>query len=686
MKAPLLYLALCVAMLCGSTAAFAQLSGSITIPNVTYPTLASAINALNTQGVGSSGATINFTAATNEVAPAGGYILGSSTLNASLTASSPLVINGNGNWLTGYTGTSSSADGIFTLQGTDYVTINGLNLKDSSANTTTTTKMEWGYVLCKLQSSAPYDGCQNNTIKNCTITLDGTYTNTVGIYAKHTLAGTTSTLSTSSATMASSNSYNLFSGNTISGVTRGIYLYGMSTLAGYDKANQIGGTTPGSGNTIVVGGSTNTCYAINTYYDSVIYVRYNNMSIAPTQGNAIVYFYRPSTGSGDLTFTNNAMDITSSSARTTAAVYCYYNYSGGHTDPGSSLTQLASTHNVSNNTVTGSIPSATSSSVYGFYEYFTYSKNCYMQGNSMTNINMGNSSGQFYGIYAYYTYSPYIKVNNNTIYNLSMLGSSGTFYGIYIYAYPSQTGVCEASNNVVRKVKVNYFAYTYYIYGSGTTAPSGYTNPQLLTKHNIVDSVDLSGATSYAYCYNYMAFYGMDSSLVAYDTIKNITLPTTGSCYMYNYFGYGYYASNVYTSKGHYVGNITGGTGTDYVYNFLGYYTILFDSSTVENITLNGGGYIYNYLGYYTNGKVTNNRFQNWQLNGSSGVYWYMGYYGTPTMSHNLFKNIAVNGTGSYYSYGPGYYPSVMEFDHNRFDSIYVKQGTFQPTYSYANG
>ncbi|MBS1644722.1 MAG: hypothetical protein JST36_06745 [Bacteroidetes bacterium] len=683
MKAHLRYLSLAIALLCGSTALHAQLSGTITIPNTTYPTLASVVTALNTQGVGTSGCTINFTAATNEVAPSGGYKLGSSTLNASLTASSPLVINGNGNVLSAYTGTSTTADAIFTLQGTDYVTINGLHLAELATNTSTTTRMEWGYVLCKLQSSAPYDGCQHNTIKNCNITLNGTYNNTVGIYAKHTLAGTTSTLSTASITAASGNNYNKFTGNTISGVTRGIYLYGISTLAGYDKANEIGGTTPGSGNTITVGGASNTCYAINTMYDSVIYVRYNTMNIAPTQGNVAVYFYLPSTGVGDLTFTNNYMNI-SSSLMTSAYVYCYYN-NQTHKDPGSAISQLLSTHTISDNEITGNLSAATSSHVYPIYEYFAYSKNLDIERNNIHDIGMNNSTGYFWGIYAYYTYSPFMKLNDNIIRNFYKNGTSGYFYGIYTYNYPQQYGIMEVNDNQIRNVFNRYYTYTYYVYGSGTKAPTGYTDAQLHSYRNIADSIDLSAASS-GYIYNYMGFYGNDSSVIAYDTLTNMFLPTTGSGGMYNYFGYGYYGPKQYISKGHYMNNATGGTGTNYIYNYLGYYTTLFDSSTFENFTLNGGGYIYNYLGFYTPGKVTNNRFQNWTCNGSSGIYWYMGYYGEPTLSYNLFKNMSINGSGSYYSYGPGYYPNNMEFDHNRWDSIYVNSGQFQPTYSYNNG
>ncbi len=42
--------------------------------------------------------------------------------------------------------------------------------------------MEWGYALVKANSTAPFDGCQNVTIKNCTITLNKADINSVCIY------------------------------------------------------------------------------------------------------------------------------------------------------------------------------------------------------------------------------------------------------------------------------------------------------------------------------------------------------------------------------------------------------------------------------------------------------------------------------------------------------------------------
>jgi hypothetical protein len=151
----------------------AQVTGVKTIPG-DYLDLAAAISDLNTVGVGVGGATINILPGNPQSAPANGYQLGSAVLNTSLTVANPLTINGNGNTATANTGIGLY-DAIFILNGADYVNINGLNLAENVANVNSTMWMEWGYALLKRQNVAPFDGCQNNTIQNCTITLNRAY-------------------------------------------------------------------------------------------------------------------------------------------------------------------------------------------------------------------------------------------------------------------------------------------------------------------------------------------------------------------------------------------------------------------------------------------------------------------------------------------------------------------------------
>jgi len=66
---------------------------------------------------------------------------------------------------------------IFALNGSDYVTIDGIDLAENSANNTPAKFMEYGYGLFK---ASPTDGCQYNTIKNSTITLNRNNNNIAG--------------------------------------------------------------------------------------------------------------------------------------------------------------------------------------------------------------------------------------------------------------------------------------------------------------------------------------------------------------------------------------------------------------------------------------------------------------------------------------------------------------------------
>ncbi|HEV7620210.1 MAG TPA: hypothetical protein VGO09_00680 [Flavisolibacter sp.] len=60
--------------------------------------------------------------------------------------------------LTAFTGKSTTVDGIFKIAGADYVTINSIDLKESTSNLTNIRQMEWGYGIVKLNA---FDG---NTI------------------------------------------------------------------------------------------------------------------------------------------------------------------------------------------------------------------------------------------------------------------------------------------------------------------------------------------------------------------------------------------------------------------------------------------------------------------------------------------------------------------------------------------
>ncbi|UUC45641.1 Ig-like domain-containing protein [Flavobacterium cerinum] len=221
--------------------------------NATYPTLASAITALN-------GATITspivITLTGNETAPAGGYVI-----TAEGTAANTIVIAGSSSTITAPTPQTAGAlnDAIFKLVGADYVTIQGFTMLENAANTITAagtnTMTEWGVAL--LYASLT-NGAQNNTIVNNTIDLNRSYQNTFGIYCNATHSATAVTTS-ATATGANGGFHNLkIQSNTITDVNIGILVIGPTGAADHHNGLEIGGAVASLGNSITNFGSTGT--------------------------------------------------------------------------------------------------------------------------------------------------------------------------------------------------------------------------------------------------------------------------------------------------------------------------------------------------------------------------------------------------------------------------------------------
>src|SRR5436190_2082579 len=199
----------------------AQMFGTYNIPG-TFTSIAQAVNALNAGGVGGP-VTINIFAGYTETAPVGGYSIGTLPgTNSTNTVTIRKVGIGANPLVSAYVGTatptSDAQDGVFRFVGTDWVTIDGIDITDP--NTTNPGTMEFGYGFFKASVS---DGAQNNTIRNCVITLrtvnnvGGSGTAQEGsrgievVNALHTAHTTALTIST----FAGTNSNNKFYTNTI---------------------------------------------------------------------------------------------------------------------------------------------------------------------------------------------------------------------------------------------------------------------------------------------------------------------------------------------------------------------------------------------------------------------------------------------------------------------------------------
>lgn len=319
----------------------AQLSGTVTVPSASYATLNDVVTALNTQGVGATGVTVSITAGNPQYAPVGGYRLGSTALNASLTAGSPLVINGNGNTITSNVGTGGS-DGMFTIMGADYVTINALHLTDTNTSSYTT-EMEWGYGLVKLNAAAPFDGCQYDVISNCNIQLNKTNANVPNAVSLATFGGSKGVAMmniamSAPATLlaitapADANNNNTVKGCDIRNCNHGIYIYGYAAAGNYslyDQNNTIGGNSAGDGNTITNYGGSTTIEAAGIYilgYANNTYIRGNTINNLANGGVASAFtidgIYHGTAVGGSVVIRKNNISITQGDgSKITQSVY-----------------------------------------------------------------------------------------------------------------------------------------------------------------------------------------------------------------------------------------------------------------------------------------------------------------------------------------------------------------------------
>ncbi len=230
--------------------AFTQVSGIKTIcsSGCNYSTITSAVNDINTNGVGAGGVTFNVSAGFTETAT--GQIIISTTTSS---VSNPVIFKKSGSGanpvLTAQTGAGGgTTDGIIKISGADYITFDAIDVIENSSNTSSA-RMDWGYAIVKASAS---NGCDNIVIKNCNVTLDKTNTNSIGIYAANHPSGSTSTYTVTTAGGRHTNLY--FYGNTISNCYSGIKSTGYGS---YNDSNIWVGTAA-SGNTITnfCGGST----------------------------------------------------------------------------------------------------------------------------------------------------------------------------------------------------------------------------------------------------------------------------------------------------------------------------------------------------------------------------------------------------------------------------------------------
>lgn len=418
-------------LICSQNVKSQPIAGAKTIPG-DYATIAAAISALNTNGVGVGGVTFNVTAGYTESTSA------QLTITATGTSTSPIIFQKSGTGTNpkitrtdAGTKTTTSiggdGDGIIQFYGTDYIVFNGIDVQAMQST------IEYGYYTFKPSGT---DGCQNDTIRNCSITLiKSTAANiNIGIYISNGPITLGSNAGVAVSNYTGRNENIVVCSDSIINVNHGVYVSGYNhTTAPYDYYDQnikIG--IPGAGNAIQnfswsgTGGST---FGIYSAYCNNFNASYN--SINNTAGGGVpslCWFYSifsSYTKAANTTYSYNILNITTSGTR---LAYAIGNNSG----------DANSTINIHNNIIENCVVgnsggfSAISNGV-GSVTLNIYS-------NLINNNTINNGTSTLIAPGSIDTANVY----NNIISNNTVNTSSGTYYGIAFSA-----GVVNAYNNSI---------------------------------------------------------------------------------------------------------------------------------------------------------------------------------------------------------------------------------------------
>ncbi|MFN3951391.1 MAG: beta strand repeat-containing protein, partial [Thermaurantimonas sp.] len=543
------------------------LTGIKTIPG-DYATIAAAVADVNANGVGAGGVTFNVAAGHTET------ISATIVLTATGTAANPIVFQKSGTGanplITAYTGgtgtpATASQDGIFALVGSDYVTIDGIDLIDP--NTTNPATMEWGYGLFKASAS---DGCQYVTIKNCTITLKrvnnaaGSGPSVEGSKAinvvNSTITAQTTALTPTSS--AGSNSFNTFRSNTIQNCNYGIVINGFAATAGVgpspdpntflgDLGNEIGGTTASHGNTILnYGGAPSATLpsagirVVNQWSINISYnILNNNDGTGVNHPNTLRGIYAQSGTSANATINDN--NITIKGGGTTHQVTAIE--SGMGAAPASNIVSI------NNNTITGEYLTATSGVFYGIYNISATPTTLNIQNNTVSNISYSaptlTGTGAIYPIYTTgNNAASTFNITDNTVSNISRTGSTGgTTIGIFV---SQGTGgmTINVNNNTVSNMSIDGSGLTSTMYGIQT--PTG----TITVNNNNVYNLQCVKASGTGVLYGIYNLASPTNETINNNNVYNLTHNGTGIIYGIYHFT----TTGTRTMSGNTVYNITG--------------------------------------------------------------------------------------------------------------------------------
>lgn len=523
---------------CGSPTG-ALTTGNYSIPGC-FPTVASAVTYLNTNGVSGAGV-VQFDVAAGhvETAPITGILLNGvgtagnlTTGNASLsivfkksgTGANPKIIAPL--WAAG-----GNTNGIVKIIGGDYITFDGFTLEENSGNTVVTTgasntMTEIGFGLF-LGSNV--NGAQNNTIKNCTVTLNGSYPNSIGIFSTSSSSATNTALT--AASTAGTNSFNTIQSNIISNVAYGVYFICRPITATItESGNVFGGASASLGNTITFGNSVTSSASwtrfSNTVAGGIVYrnganftARHNIISslpIAYSVGSSGVYVSSGNVPVGVVytaTISDNTITITNNGSTGLSGI-----------DFGHGL--ATSTHIANNNTILLQTASSVtnSSGLQGIRCPYSSSENV-INGNSITIdqigvgpytaphhfINVGGSKGN-------------LTVQSNMLQtSTNPMTTDSNIYGIYMEG--AKTGNVIIGGSIAEGNVMNILCGgtdTNQVYG--TYGTSGTSNPtSMAITHNSITLSGISGGTIVSGIYNH------EGNINTVKNVSNNTIQISGT-------------------------------------------------------------------------------------------------------------------------------------------------------------
>lgn len=623
------------------------LAGSYTI-GIDYPTIYAAITALNTNSISAS-VTINVPAGYTETAPVGGFtltcsgVLGSTiSFQKSGAGVNPLITA-----YAGGTGTPGTAfqDGVWRLVGSDYITIDGIDITDPNVANPST--MEFGYGLLKASSG---DGCQYNTIKNCVITLNrvNNATGTApavdgsrGIDVVNALtAAHTSILTVTAA--SGTNSYNMFYGNTIQNCNIGISLIGYAASTPFTNAdtnNDIGGTSALTGNTIVNyggGGTANPAAAIRTLAQYNLNVSYNNINnnngSGVSHGTTLRGIYLNTAVSANVVVNSNT--LTMNGGATTSLLNAIENISGS--------TPATNTVSILNNVIQNSTYSTATGGNFG----------CIINSGSPATLNVMNNlvnnntlsgTGTFTGIDGGGSnVATVLTLSSNTVTNNSKLGASGSFY-----CMRASTASLTVNGNIINNNSIPNTS------GSSSSTMAGYYNVASpvfeVHTNNRIDNLMIGGAsTSTGHLIYGLYSNSTSSSVKTYSGNIIHTLSTAPTIAGGNVYGI-YHAltgtTNIFKNK---IYSLTseGAGGFCYGMYISSGNTVNVSNNTIGNLSTpstNNGNAL---SGIYFNGGSLHSVFYNTvYLNAAStgALFGSSALYTSSTPSVNVRNNIFIN-------------------------------------------